>query len=364
MLLITNVRKNIRPRKCTYQRPLLRDRQKHQIHHALVIGSPWLTKQYSQTKPQRKTTRDNYSLSRMPKDTSHPTTKPSVKGNRKQRPTPTLETKTDFRKEQYNNFFLVGDHVCIIMEEPLATNQTPYTSKYGGTTTLPWPPIYGVIVGKNKQESTADIETFVMIGEIWTRILKKAPLQGLINSRQADLISRDIALNQIKELQHQLINIPAQHRKQLIPAVNLSCYGRDTKSVNRERNLSQPDFQIQQHSDDIITSLANRNRSIFWSIQRIVMSVYTDGEASDTETPKLEGIIYLLVQLGNERKLRQPAVFEASRQGNVERPSRSSPFHPFRSTTNRYFVPHRRDDHSITRRSNRTIFGERRRVAR
>jgi hypothetical protein len=36
--------------------------------------------------------------------------------------------------------------------------------------------------------------------------------------------------------------------------------------------------------------------------------VNTDGEAADTETPKLEGIIYLLVQLGNERKLRQPAV--------------------------------------------------------
>jgi hypothetical protein len=244
----------------------------------------------------------------MPKDTSHPTTKPSAKGNRKQRSTPTQETKTDLRKEQYNRLFLVGDHVCIIMEEPLATNQTPYTSKYGGTTTLPWPPIYGVIVGKNDQESTADIETFVMIGEIWTRTLKKAPLQGLINTRQADLISRDIALKQIEELQHQLIDIPAQHRKQVIPAVNLSCYGRDTKSVNRERNLSQIDFQIQQHSDDIITSLANRNRIIFGNIQRIVMSVNTDGEAADNETPKLEGIIYLLVQLGNERKLRQPAV--------------------------------------------------------
>jgi hypothetical protein len=227
----------------------------------------------------------------MPKDTAHPTTKPSAKGSRKPRPNPTQEIKADLRKEQYNRLFLVGDHVCIIMEEPITTTQTPYTSKYGGTTTIPWPPIYGVIVEKNGQESTADIETFVMIGETWTRILKRAPLQGIINTRQADLISRDIALKQIEELHNQLIDIPTQHRKQIIPSVNLSCYGRDTKSTNRERNLSQLDFQIQQHSDDIITSLTHRNRIIFGNIQRIVMSVNIDGEAADTKTPKLEGII-------------------------------------------------------------------------
>jgi hypothetical protein len=116
------------------------------------------------------------------------------------------------------------------------------------------------------------------------------------------------SLKQIEELHNQLIDIPTQHRKQIIPSVNLSCYGRDTKSTNRERNLSQLDFQIQQHSDDIITSLTHRNRIIFGNIQRIVMSVNIDGEAVDTETPKLEGIIYLLVQLGNERKMRQPEV--------------------------------------------------------
>jgi hypothetical protein len=147
-----------------------------------------------------------------------------------------------------------------------------------------------------------------MIGETWTRILKRAPLQGSINTRQADLISRDIALNQIEELHNQLIDIPAQHRKQIIPSINLSCYERDTKSTSRERNLSQLDFQVQQHSDEIMTSLAHRNRIIFGNIQRIVMSVNIDGEAADTETPKLKGIIYLMVQLGNERKLRQPEV--------------------------------------------------------
>jgi hypothetical protein len=114
-------------------------------------------------------------------------------------------------------------------------------------------------------------------------------VKGIIsNTSVADLVSRNVVLKQIEELRSLMLDVSAHHGKTHVPPLFLLCYDRSPLTTTRERNIRQLDFQIQQHSKEVRNSLVDRNRVLLANIK----------------TPKLDCIIYLLVQLVNKCQLR------------------------------------------------------------